>query len=66
MKDTTTVKAPCKDCPDRVSGCHSVCKKYQAFCRENEERREEKHSQVKQNEDYWKARRKGVKKKGML
>lgn len=21
-------KAPCKDCPDRKVGCHSVCKKY--------------------------------------
>lgn len=20
--------APCKDCPDRKSGCHSVCEKY--------------------------------------
>ena len=23
--------APCKDCPDRVLGCHSVCEKYIAF-----------------------------------
>lgn len=21
-------KAPCKDCPDRKAGCHTVCKKY--------------------------------------
>lgn len=21
-------KAPCKDCPDRKVGCHSVCEKY--------------------------------------
>lgn len=23
--------APCKDCPDRVLGCHSECAKYQEF-----------------------------------
>ena len=23
-------KYPCKDCPDRVVGCHSTCEKYQA------------------------------------
>ena len=22
-------KYPCKDCPDRVVGCHSTCQKYQ-------------------------------------
>lgn len=23
--------APCKDCPDRCIGCHSVCAKYKDF-----------------------------------
>lgn len=23
--------APCKDCPDRVVGCHGKCEKYQAY-----------------------------------
>ena len=26
-------KAPCKDCPDRVIGCHSNCERYKAFRR---------------------------------
>lgn len=29
------MKAPCKDCPDRVLGCHSKCEKYIAFSEEN-------------------------------
>ena len=25
------MNAPCKDCPDRCIGCHSVCAKYKDF-----------------------------------
>ena len=25
------MKPPCKDCPDRVLGCHKTCEKYLAF-----------------------------------
>lgn len=25
------MKVPCKDCPDRVLGCHDTCEKYQEF-----------------------------------
>lgn len=25
------MQAPCKDCPDRVVGCHSTCEKYIEF-----------------------------------
>lgn len=36
-------KAPCKDCPDRVVGCHSICTKYTEYRKqqdaENEARR---------------------------
>lgn len=28
---TNNKTAPCKDCPNRVSGCHSRCEKYIAF-----------------------------------
>lgn len=24
-------QSPCKDCPDRQLGCHSVCKRYDAY-----------------------------------
>lgn len=27
---------PCKDCPDRVIGCHSTCEKYKAYNVERE------------------------------
>jgi hypothetical protein len=25
------VKAPCKDCPERFTGCHAVCDKYEDY-----------------------------------
>lgn len=34
--------APCKDCKDRTSGCHSKCEKYIAFDKENQKRRAER------------------------
>lgn len=34
------MNAPCKDCQDRVLGCHSVCEKYKTFLVENEKRKE--------------------------
>ena len=33
---------PCKDCPDRRSGCHSHCEKYIAYTVELEKMREDK------------------------
>lgn len=27
----TTIKAPCKDCVDRCSGCHGKCEAYKSF-----------------------------------
>ncbi|MBO5389409.1 MAG: hypothetical protein J6A59_15000 [Lachnospiraceae bacterium] len=32
--------APCKDCGDREVGCHSTCKKYIDFKKENEKQKE--------------------------
>lgn len=34
------MKAPCKDCPDRHTGCHAECEKYQTFAKEREEERQ--------------------------
>ena len=28
---------PCKDCPDRVVGCHSTCERYLSFMKEQKE-----------------------------
>ena len=33
------MNAPCKDCPDRALACHDTCSKYQAFLRENNNRK---------------------------
>lgn len=30
---------PCKDCPDRKVGCHSVCEKYIEWKKDNERTR---------------------------
>lgn len=34
-----TIKAPCKDCADRIVGCHSTCEKYIIFAKNREEYR---------------------------
>ena len=33
---------PCKDCLDRVVGCHIECERYKAYLEENERIKEEK------------------------
>lgn len=30
------IKNPCKDCKDRILGCHDKCKKYKGFKRDIE------------------------------
>ena len=32
--------SPCKDCPDRNIGCHSVCEKYLSWSKKHEEEKE--------------------------
>lgn len=32
--------APCKDCSERILGCHATCEKYKEFQQWNEKRRE--------------------------
>lgn len=34
------IKSPCKDCTDRVIGCHATCEKYIEVIREHEERKQ--------------------------
>ena len=38
--------APCKDCPDRVLGCHSSCDKYKAFREERDRELEQRKLQA--------------------
>ena len=41
--------APCKDCPDRVVGCHSVCEKYKAFREERDRELEQRKISIAGN-----------------
>lgn len=34
--------APCKDCPDRVVGCHSTCERYKDYREEKDRELEQK------------------------
>ena len=34
------IKAPCKDCADRVVGCHSTCDKYKDWKEQDRQRKE--------------------------
>ena len=45
MKERIMRKAPCKDCPDRFVGCHSVCVEYAKFKAQAEKIREEKNKE---------------------
>lgn len=35
-----TIKSPCKDCEERVLGCHSNCKKYLKFKKDTQEEKD--------------------------
>ena len=37
---------PCKDCGDRMVGCHSTCPKYGEFYIQNEKRKERMHQEA--------------------
>lgn len=41
------IDSPCKDCPDRKSGCHTVCEKYKEF---KEQTHEEYVQRFRENE----------------
>lgn len=41
------VNSPCKDCPDRKSGCHTVCERYKLF---KEQTHEEYVQRFRENE----------------
>lgn len=37
------INAPCKDCSNRIVGCHSTCEAYKQFQLENEAVRHQRH-----------------------
>lgn len=49
--------APCKDCPDRIVGCHSTCNKYKQYRVEqdaqNKAIREQNERQVVLSKGSW-------------
>ena len=51
--------APCKDCPDRKQGCHSVCPKYIAFRAERDKAAELRRRNIDlyKPRNYWKPSR---------
>lgn len=46
------LKAPCLNCPDRTSDCHSKCKKYLEFKAVNELQREERNKILQSVQDW--------------
>lgn len=46
----TLVQSPCKDCPDRETGCHGKCEKYAAFRAECDAQAEERKNDREYNE----------------
>lgn len=57
------LNAPCKDCPDRVVGCHSTCEKYIAFRKYRDELLERRTKEARLNNDLWVTSRFNKKKK---
>lgn len=44
-------KAPCKDCTDRILGCHTICEKYKHYKEEYKEKTKEL-AKLKEYYDY--------------
>ena len=64
------LSAPCKDCVNRVVGCHSACDQYKKFANERKEyvrkvnayrRKEREYMEVKQTSIYKSLRNAGKK-----
>lgn len=65
-----SLSAPCKDCGDRVVGCHSTCDKYKQFADERKEyvqqvkacrRKDKEYMEVRQASIYKSLRNAGKK-----
>lgn len=49
---------PCKNCPDRRVGCHSVCEGYLKFKTERDEIIKRRRAEMSIDDDYRKVRQK--------
>lgn len=66
MDDFDKTKS-CKNCPDRVIGCHGTCEGYEFRCKEGEEkRRKERESRWVPTDDHIKASLNTLKKQKKL
>ena len=55
-----SLSAPCKDCGDRVIGCHSTCDKYRQFANERKEYVRKVKACRRKDRDYIEARQASI------
>lgn len=47
------IRPPCKDCPNRVLGCHDTCPKFQAYKEQRQRIYEDRLKTVEAKEAQW-------------
>ena len=55
-----SLSAPCKDCGDRVIGCHSTCDKYKQFSYEHKEYVRKVNACRRKDREYIEARQASI------
>ena len=55
-----SLSAPCKDCGDRVIGCHSTCDKYKQFLDERKEYVQKVKACRRKDREYIEARQASI------
>ena len=55
-----SLSAPCKDCGDRVIGCHSTCEKYKQFASERKEYVQKVKACRRKDREYVEARQASI------
>ena len=55
-----SLSAPCKDCGDRVIGCHSACDKYKKFANERKEYVRKVNACRRKDREYIEARQASI------
>ena len=55
-----SLSAPCKDCGDRVIGCHSTCDKYRQFVNERKEYVQKVKACRRKDREYIEARQASI------
>ena len=55
-----SLSAPCKDCGDRVIGCHSTCDKYKQFANERKEYVRKVNACRRKDREYIEARQASI------